>query len=64
MRAGRAIGAALGRLAADARGQVTVEWAMVLGVIALPMYFVLKLCMALLVVHFQMVSFLQTIPFP
>jgi hypothetical protein len=50
--------------AGDARGQVTLEWAMVLAFIALPMYFVLRLCMALLIVHFQMVSFLETIPFP
>lgn len=52
------------RLHRQVGGQLTLEWAMVLVVVALPMYFVIKLCMALLVAHFQMVSFMETIPFP
>jgi hypothetical protein len=43
---------------------MTLEWTLVLAAVALPMYFVLKVCMWLLVGHYQMVSFLQTLPFP
>ena len=51
------------RLGADA-GQTTVEWALVLVLVALPMYFVCATCLKLLVAHFQMVTFLETLPFP
>ena len=39
-------------------------WSLVLAAVALPMYFVFKVLLDVLVAHFQMVSFLQTIPFP
>lgn len=54
----------LKRLSADAAGQMTVEWALVLVFVALPMYFVAATCLKLLVAHFQMVTFLETLPFP
>lgn len=50
--------------AGDARGQMTIEWALVLAAVALPMYFVVVLGLNLLVAHFQMVTFLETLPFP
>ena len=59
-----AITAIRGRLALGEAGQVTIEWALVLAAFALPMYFVLRLCMAVLVAHYQMTSFLVTGPFP
>jgi len=43
---------------------MTVEWSLVLAAVALPMYFVLKVCMNLLTAHFRMVSFIETVPFP
>jgi ABC-type sulfate transport system permease subunit len=52
------------RLLADNAGQMTIEWALVLAAIALPMYFVFILCMRILVAHFQMVTFMETLPFP
>ena len=54
----------LRRALADRRGQMTVEWALVLAAVALPMYFTVVLCLNLLVAHFQMVTFLETLPFP
>lgn len=54
----------LGRWARDAKGQMTVEWALVLAVVALPMYFILTMLTGVLVAHFQMVTFLETLPFP
>ena len=52
------------RLNSDARGQVTIEWALVMVVVALPMYFVFKVLLSTLVAHFQMVSLIETIPIP
>ena len=54
----------LKRLGADDAGQMTVEWALVLALVALPMYFVCATCLKLLVAHFQMITFLETLPFP
>ena len=55
---------AAGRLAGDERGQMAIEWALVMIVVALPFYLIFRLCLALLIAHFQMVSFLQSLPFP
>ncbi|KKN82326.1 hypothetical protein LCGC14_0309860, partial [marine sediment metagenome] len=52
------------RLYRQNEAQLTLEWTMVLAFVALPMYFIFKGCFRLLVAHFQMVSFMQTIPFP
>ncbi len=51
-------------VAADCAGQMTVEWAIVLAAVALPMFFVIRLGLNVLVAHFQMLTFLQTLPFP
>ena len=63
-RAMTAITALRGRLALGEQGQVTIEWALVMAAFALPMYVVLRLCVAVLVAHYQMTSFLVTGPFP
>jgi hypothetical protein len=52
------------RLTADERGQMTIEWALVLAAFALPMFYVIRTCIDLLVAHYQMVTFLITLPFP
>lgn len=52
------------RLHADQRGQMTLEWALVLAAFALPMFYVIRTCMEILVAHYQMVTFLITLPFP
>ncbi len=54
----------LRRLAKERAGQMTIEWALVMVVVALPFYYVFKVCLDLLVAHFQMVTFLQSLPFP
>ena len=54
----------LRRLQEDNRGQMTIEWALVLAAFALPMFFVIRTCMEILVAHYQMVTFLITLPFP
>jgi len=51
-------------LTEDAAGQMTVEWALVLVAIALPMFVVIRTCLRLLVAHFQMMSGMITLPFP
>lgn len=52
------------RLLRDNAGQVTIEWALLMAVIALPMYWVIKVCLALLGAHYQMVTCMETLPFP
>ena len=54
----------LRQLAKDQCGQLTLEWTMVLAFVVLPMYFVFRVCLNLLVAHFQMVTFMETLPFP
>ncbi len=54
----------LRRLHGDRAGQVTVEWALVLLAVALPMYYISALGLRILVGHYQMVTFLENLPFP
>jgi len=54
----------LKRLIADRAGSITLEWVLVMVVIALPFYAIFQLCMALLIAHYQMVTFLHNVPFP
>ena len=48
----------------DQAGQVTIEWTLVMAAVALPMYFVIRVCIELMVAHFRMVTFMETLPFP
>jgi hypothetical protein len=54
----------LRRLHQCAAGQMTLEWALVLVVFALPMYYVCAALLEVLVAHYRMVTFLETLPFP
>jgi len=49
---------------ADETGEATIEWALVLAAIVLPMFFIFRICLDLLVAHYQMVTFMETLPFP
>jgi len=60
----RAIRDWAGRLAVEENGQMTIEWALVLAAVALPSIVILRLCLNIIVAHFQMVTFLQGLPFP
>ena len=52
------------KIISDDAGQATVEWALVLAAVALPMYFIIVVCLNLLVAHYRMVTFMETLPFP
>ena len=52
------------KFVSDDAGQATVEWALVLAAVALPMYFIIVVCLNLLVAHYRMVTFMETLPFP
>lgn len=43
---------------------MTIEWALVLVVIALPFVAVFRVLLNVIVAHFQMVTFMQSLPFP
>ncbi|HUS48155.1 MAG TPA: hypothetical protein VM098_08545 [Phycisphaerae bacterium] len=53
-----------GRLHADQAGQTTVEWAIILVVVALPMYCVFRALVEVMAAHYKMLTFLETLPFP
>lgn len=53
-----------GNIAADDAGQATIEWALVLAAVALPMFFIIVVCLNLLMAHYRMVTFMETLPFP
>ena len=59
-----AIASALARLTRDDAGQMTIEWALVMAVVALPFFFVFRVLTALLIAHYEMLTFLQSLPFP
>ena len=52
------------RLHRDRRGQLTVEWALVMIVLALPTHFIFKLLLRVMVAHYQMVTLMHAAPFP
>jgi len=54
----------LRRLHSQEGGQLTLEWTLLLAAIALPMYWVFRICLSVLVAHFRMVTFMETVPFP
>ena len=57
-------GRTFGKLAGDSRGQVTVEWTLILAGFALPMIYVFKLLGSVLAEHYKMITFFETLPFP
>ncbi len=54
----------LRKLALDQRGATTLEWALLLGVIAIPSYYIIQAALSALVAHYQMVTTLNGLPFP
>jgi len=48
----------------DQSGQTTLEWALLLGAIAIPSMYVIGLLLGVLSEQYRMVSFMETLPFP
>lgn len=49
---------------ADERGATMLEWVLVLGAIAIPGYWTIKLAFATLLGHYQMITTINGLPFP
>lgn len=54
----------LRRVHRDQQGQTALEWTLLLGAIAIPSYLVVRLGVATLIAHYQMVTTLNGLPFP
>lgn len=48
----------------DESGATMLEWALLLGVIAIPSYWIVKLGMNVLIGHYQMITTVNGLPFP
>ncbi len=59
-----AIRQTLRRLDDDERGQVTLEWTLLLAAFGLPMIAVFALLLATLAEHYRMMTFILTLPYP
>lgn len=51
-------------LVGDQAGQTTVEYALLLAVFALPMFFIFVKLLDVLAGHYGMLTFIETLPFP
>jgi len=60
----RTIRGRLPRLYRQQQAQLTLEWTLLLAAVALPMYWVFRVCLSVLTAHFRMVTFMETVPFP
>jgi len=54
----------IGRLNQAQRGATTLEWTLLLAAIALPSYFIIQLALEALVAHYQLVTTVNSLPFP
>lgn len=52
------------RLLCDEQAATTLEWSLLLAAIALPSYFIIRLALDSLVGHYQMMTVLNSLPFP
>ncbi|MFP3937292.1 MAG: Flp family type IVb pilin [Phycisphaerae bacterium] len=52
------------RLHADQAGQTSIEWALLLGAVGVPMIYVMVLLLGALCEHYRMVTFIETLPLP
>lgn len=52
------------RFARNQHGGTTLEWALLLGVIAIPSYYIIQAALSALVAHYQMITTLNGLPFP
>jgi Flp pilus assembly pilin Flp len=48
----------------DQAGQTTIEWALLLGALGIPLIYVMILLLGALGEHYRMVTFLETLPLP
>ena len=48
----------------DETGQATLEWMLVLLAFIIPMIVILNMLLNTLIVHYRVVTFLETLPFP
>ena len=55
---------ALCQFARNQQGGTTLEWALLLGVIAIPSYYIIQIALSTLVAHYQMITTLNGLPFP
>lgn len=60
----RGNGLCLLRVHREQRGATTLEWALLLAAIALPSYAIIRLALAALIGHYQMITMLNGLPFP
>lgn len=52
------------RFHADHRGQTSVEWALIVTFIGLPMFWIFKIAVSIMVEYYHMLMFLESLPFP
>ena len=55
---------AIGKFLSDQRGQMTVEWALLVAAFGLPMIYLFGILLATLAEHYRMLTLLVTLPFP
>lgn len=48
----------------DLRGQVTLEYALILAAVGLPLLWVFRRCVEIVTEHYAMMTFLNSLPFP
>ena len=48
----------------DETGATSLEWTLLLAAIALPSYWIIQLALATLVGHYQMMTTINSLPFP
>ncbi|MBI1373299.1 MAG: hypothetical protein GC159_11265 [Phycisphaera sp.] len=53
-----------GDLRRDESGATTLEWALLLATIGIPSFYVIRLAMETLVGHYQMMTTVNSLPFP
>ena len=46
------------------RGATTLEWALLLAVIALPAYYIIQVLLATLIGHYRMMTMINSLPVP
>jgi hypothetical protein len=51
-------------LARDENAATTLEWGLLLAAVALPSYYTIRLALATLIGHYQMMSLINSLPFP
>ena len=56
--------ARLRELLGDQAGQTTAEWALLLAAFGIPMVYAFGMLLSLLAEHYNMVTFLETLPLP